>query len=163
MRSVAVTEFWKDLCEYARTNEMEILDLVIPVGQRKSIGNAFSWENDVLEPLFREGYSYENGCDHSSWISGEWHFPVIAYKYQVTIVVYASSMNMVRGENFPRLEKRTTVFKPSGEQQWLDRCLAHPRSRRMSVDMSSTIFLVHMNNAHYLHMSVLSDIQSPQD
>ena len=55
------------------------------------------------------------------------------------------------------------VFKPNGEQQWLASRLTHPRSKSMSIDMSSTIFLVHINNIHYLHMSVLADIQEPQD
>jgi hypothetical protein len=161
--AVAVTDFRKDLYEYARTNEMEIRDLVIPECQKRSIGNDYSWKNDFLDPLYREGYSYEHGCDRFSWISGEWHFPMIAYKYQITIVVYTTSQNIVRGERLPRLEKRTLVLKPNGEQLWLTRRLLHPRSKRMSVDMPSTIFLVHMNNIHYLHMSVLADIQEPLD
>jgi hypothetical protein len=115
----------------------------------------------VLNPLFRDGCSYEEGCSRESWISGEWHFPLIACKYDVTIVVYSSSINMVAGEERPRLEKQTLVFKPNGQQEWLSKRLEHPRA--LFVDIRSTVFLVHLNGIHYLHMSVPLDTERPDE
>jgi hypothetical protein len=51
--------------------------MVIPDCQNTGIGKEFAWSTNVLDPLFRVGTTYENGCDQSSWISGEWHFPFI--------------------------------------------------------------------------------------
>jgi hypothetical protein len=160
-RSTTVTGFRKVLYEYARTNEMEIRTMVIPDCQNSGIGKEFAWSTNVLDPLFRVGTTYENGCDQSSWISGEWHFPLIAYKYQSTIVIYGSDTNTVEGELYPRFEKRTIVFFPNGEQKWLSRHIVHPRT--LSVDMASTIFLVHKNGNHFLHLSVPINIQGPPD
>jgi hypothetical protein len=119
----------------------------------------FSWRTNVLNPLFRVGTTYENGCDQSSWFTGEWHFPLIAYKYQSTIVIYGSDVSTVEG--VPRFEKRTNVFFPDGQQTWLSRRLADPRT--LSVDMASAIFLVHKHGNHYLHLSVPINIQGPPD
>jgi hypothetical protein len=153
----SVTEFRKELWEYAHTNEMKIRNDAFPESQKKGIGKAISWETDVLAPLFCEGSSYEKGCRLSSWISGQWHFPLIAYKFQVTIVVYSSDKSKRQGEII--LEKRTTIFKSNGECEWLTRRLQHPC--KLLVDMASTIFLVHMHGIHYLHLYVPSNIQPP--
>jgi hypothetical protein len=102
-----------------------------------------------------------NGCAQSSWLSGEWHFPLIAYKYQTTIVVYGTDMSLVAGEVLPRFEKRTNVFFPDRAQKWITRRIVHPRT--LSVDMASTIFLVHKHGNHFLHLSVPINIQGPPD
>jgi hypothetical protein len=152
-RSMTVTEFRKDLWEYAKTNEKQIRDEAIPESQKKSVKNAISWMTDVLDPLFRvTRRSYETGCHRCDWICGHWHFPLIAHKFQIAIVVYSS-------------EKRTTITKPT-KSDWLPRLLAHPRSLARapwSVDIASAIFLVHANGCHYLHLSVPSDIQEPPE
>jgi hypothetical protein len=152
-RSMTVTEFRKDLWEYAKTNEKQIRDEAIPESQKKSVKNAISWMTDVLDPLFRvTRRSYETGCHRCDWICGHWHFPLIAHKFQIAIVVYST-------------EKRTTITKPT-KSDWLPRLLAHPRSLARapwSVDIASAIFLVHANGCHYLHLSVPSDIQEPPE
>jgi hypothetical protein len=62
---------------------------------------------------------HENGCDQFSWISGKWHFPLIAYKYQSTIVIYGCSdaNTVLEGEVFPNFEKRTNVYFPEGDKK----------------------------------------------
>jgi hypothetical protein len=148
--SVTVTEFRKELREYGTTNEKQIRDEALPESQKMGVSNAISWRTDVLDPLFREGRNYEPGGRLCDWICGHWHFPLIAYKFQINIVVYST-------------ERRTTVTKPT-ESDWLTRRLAHPCSLACapwSVDIASTIFLVHKNGCHYLHLSVPLDIQEP--
>jgi hypothetical protein len=70
-RSTTVTDFREVLHKYARTNEMEIRRKVISDVQSNTIGIDFAWRTAVLDPLFRDGTTYDNGCDRSSWISGE--------------------------------------------------------------------------------------------
>jgi hypothetical protein len=86
-----ITEFRKDLWEFASANQTQIKTVAIPEGQRNAIGKNYSWEEDMMNPLYRQGNSYEKGCGSQSWIRGEWHFPLIAYKFQITIVVYSTS------------------------------------------------------------------------
>jgi hypothetical protein len=58
--------------------------------------------------------------------------------------------------------KSMAVFKSNGQQDLATRCLAHPcSSKRISVDVASTIFLVHTHDIHYLHLSVPEDIPKP--
>jgi hypothetical protein len=90
--------------------------IIFPQGQKQSIGKVLFWKEHVLDPLFLEEEFCENGCRKFSWLRGEWHFPLIAHKHKVTIIVDASSnMNMRKGETSPRLEKWTNVCSPQKE------------------------------------------------
>jgi hypothetical protein len=86
---------------------------------------------------------------------GVWLFPLIAYKYQITIVVYGSDMNIwLKVKSFHVLKK--------------NECFQSQRTTKMAqqtllVDMASTIFLVHKHRIHYLHLSVPADIQELSD
>jgi hypothetical protein len=155
----SVTEFRKHIWEYARTNEMKLRQDAFPESQKKGIGKAISWAEDVLNPLFKDGSSYERGCNGDSWISGQWHFPMIAHLFQVNIVVYSSDKSMRLDKCI--LDKRTTVSKPNGQSEWFVDRLVHPHT--LSVDSHSTIFLVHMHGIHYLRLSVSVDLLPPEE
>jgi hypothetical protein len=60
-------------------------------------------------------------------------------------------------------DKRTNVFKPERHQQWHESQSVHHHSMRLSVDMASTIFLVHKRDIHHLHLSVPADVQEPDE
>jgi hypothetical protein len=72
------------------------------------------------------GEFQQGGCRLKFWLHGHFHFPIIAHKCNVTIVAQACGMSMRDVE--VRLDKRTTVFKPDGQQQWHELRLVHPRS-----------------------------------
>jgi hypothetical protein len=105
----------------------------------------------MMNPLYRQGNSYEKGCGSQSWIRGEWHFPLIAYKFQITIVVYSTSTTRsIHNGGDP--VKYTLLFAPDcTNMQLVSNELVNPQTLR--VDMASTIFLVHMNSIHYLCLS----------
>jgi hypothetical protein len=84
---------------------------------------------------------------------------MIAFKFQITIVVYSSEKHERNGEMI--LQKRTTTYKRNGESDWITRSLPHPCV--LKVDMASTIFLVHKHGIHYLHLSIPADIQPPDE
>jgi len=77
---------------------MEIRDTVIPGVLNQALRYQFGWSNHILDPLFCDGKRYECGYLFASWIRAEWHFPIIAYKYGITIVVYDSCTNVVAGD-----------------------------------------------------------------
>jgi hypothetical protein len=142
--SKTVTEFRRELREFASTNQEQFINDNIPKCQKKeAIGKGFCWEKTVLDPLFllRPGMSsYEKGCDGSGWLCGEWHFPLmIAMKYKISIVVYASNSNMRVGVKAPILSKWTNVYLANGKQKWITRRLAHPHT--LPIDMKATIFI----------------------
>ena len=118
-------------------------------------------DSKVFKPLFCKGHSFEDGCG-PDWIQGHFHFPVIAQKQNVTIIVHALEESTREGEE--RFDKRTRIFKIDGQQQqWLGRCLADPHSMITSVlDTASTIFQV-MSGTHCPRLSVPADIQEPPD
>jgi hypothetical protein len=72
-----------------------------------------------------------------------------------------SDVNTFEGEVLPRFEKRTIILFPNGDQKWLTRRTVHPCT--LSVDMASTIFLVHSHVTHFLHLAVPINIQGPPD
>ena len=95
-----------------------IRETVIPSGQNDAIGvgKCFSWSTDVLYPLFGEKACYERGFGTKSWMCAEWHFPLIAYKYNCTVVLYGSNADdAVTGQ----VQKSTQVFfSDKKEQEW---------------------------------------------
>ncbi len=158
--SLTVTAFREQLWKYAGENEMIIRATAIPSVQNNAngVGKCFSWYTLVLDPLFGEKACYEGGCGTDSWMSAEWHFPLIAYKYNCTIVLYGSDAVSVAGQ----VRKSTQVFlSNSNKQEYHGGVIVHPRT--LKVDMPSTIFLVHQNMNHFLHLSVPMDIQKPPD
>jgi hypothetical protein len=151
-----ITFFRKQIFEYAQTNQTAIADVAIPEAMRNClVGGTFTWEGDVLGPLYRqEGPSYETGCPSSNWIRGEWHFPILAYMFQVTLVVYSTSENKKKRENGDLMHHKSTfIYFPNGESEHVSRHLPPPNTLSQ-VDNGSTIFLVHINNVHYLHLSI---------
>jgi hypothetical protein len=161
--SKTATEFRRELREFASTNQEQFINDNIPKCQKEGIGKEFCWEKTVLDPLFllRLGMSYENGCGVSGWFRGEWHFPLIAMKHKISIVVCASNSNMRDGVKEPILSKWTNVYHANGEQDWITRRLAHPCT--LPIDIKATIFIVYNGGDHCLHLSVPEDIEGPED
>jgi hypothetical protein len=85
--SVTVSEFWKGLWKHVSANEKQIRDEAFPASQKMSVSNAISWRTEVLDPSFREGQDCEPGCRPCDWLCGHWHFPLIAHKFDVNVVV----------------------------------------------------------------------------
>jgi hypothetical protein len=109
----------------------------------------------VTHVLLKVGVAWTFG------LAGHFHLPIIAQKHNVTIVVCDCDTSMRDGK--VRFDKRTTAFKPDGQQQWHELHSMHPRSMRMSADMASTIFLVHKHDIHCPHLSFPADIQEPDE
>jgi hypothetical protein len=117
-------------------------------GEQKSFENKM-WEEN-LEALFTKGESYETGAAVSGWLDGGKHFPIVADKYNVNIVIY------VLDEHTPYTDVYETIPAYGLQQQNVRRTTEFSKLIPPScdgLDKRRTLYLL-LAEKHYQYLSV---------
>ena len=154
--SWSVDEFRKSLKHHALENEERLFGMTFyRCSQRKrNDEEQLEFEKrlwrDSIDKIWKEGESYRKGAAVKSWLDGAKHFPIIADRFQVNIVVYGLN----------QIQPYTATYKLNreGESQGGDivreihyNNLRHPAGD--GLDKTRTVYLV-LSESHYQQLSV---------
>jgi hypothetical protein len=151
-----IANFRKAIKDHAVTNEDELFGMSF---YRLGCNRRQKKEQDIFEKevwrkslrtLFTSDEAYKGGAPVSGWLDGAKHFPIIADRFKVNIVVY------VLEEIFPytdiyKIKKNNDGGREGVERQTIFSSLRPPASD--GLDKSRTVYLV-LADKHYQYLSV---------